>query len=484
MRHIRTRRYYKIVLFFLFVLCVTLYAESRIEALVPELKAFAEAKVERAFGNKIKLSIGAVDGGILQPITLNDVKIEQVKAAAFLESLVINNIRINNRVWDFLKMKKTPQVSDLLEKNSALYVNFSLKKGDIKGFVGIEGDLEKSKLAGYVVFPGNEKFEFTGTVRGDTFNVSIRSKTGEIQLRGSVSDSGEVSIRFETGHIKSHGIDVACNGTARVRVIRTGTTPADTRVEGELDTTGLFVNYKPLPEVKARFSISNNVLSISGLSLGDDIKLYGDVSLKRPNAVDVTLTANNVSLTWLLQQFGMKDPGSMATGTLNGKFILKGFVNKLNLESVFEIRKGTISTLDYDNLNAHLKGDLPFLKIEEARMTRKSGYLALGGEINVSKIGKDVFFKDVKLITDDNAISWDEWGSVKRQGVEEVTMAKNLTSDIGLQYKKFVTNQKIDESTRDGDEVKLEYKLNAHDSLGVSMGQDKDFFGFEHKDKF
>ena len=35
-----------------------------------------------------------------------------------------------------------------------------------------------------------------------------------------------------------------------------------------------------------------------------------------------------------------------------------------------------------------------------------------------------------------------------------------------------------------GDEVQLEYKLHPNDSLKVTVGQDKDFLGLEHKDKF
>ena len=63
-------------------------------------------------------------------------------------------------------------------------------------------------------------------------------------------------------------------------------------------------------------------------------------------------------------------------------------------------------------------------------------------------------------------------------------MKKNLVGQFGFGYKKFVKEGNIDESLRDSDEVHFDYSLQANDSIKVMVAQDKDFFGFEHKDKF
>ena len=65
MRNIRTRRRLKFVLTVLLIVCVVLFIEDRIEAFVPQMKNFAESRIEDALGGKIKLSIGDVDGGLL-----------------------------------------------------------------------------------------------------------------------------------------------------------------------------------------------------------------------------------------------------------------------------------------------------------------------------------------------------------------------------------------------------------------------------------
>ncbi|EFK95369.1 hypothetical protein LDC_2620, partial [sediment metagenome] len=186
----------------------------------------------------------------------------------------------------------------------------------------------------------------------------------------------------------------------------------------------------------------------------------------------------------ILRQLGAKEASSVMTGTLNGKFVFKGTPAKMRVESHFDMRKGTMATLDFDHLAADLKGDLPFLKIEDATVMRSSGYFALAGELDLRRAGTAAMFNGVRLVTDDGAITWDKWADVKRRDVREVSMARSLTSDIGFRYTKFVNEERIDESLRDNDQVRLEYKLSPNESLGMMLSRDQDYFGFEHRDKF
>ena len=84
MRHIRVRRRFSTALILLLAVCVVLFIEDRIEAFAPEVKSFAESKIEDAFGGKIKLAIGDIDGGLLHPITFNDIKIENAKGVSII----------------------------------------------------------------------------------------------------------------------------------------------------------------------------------------------------------------------------------------------------------------------------------------------------------------------------------------------------------------------------------------------------------------
>ena len=63
-------------------------------------------------------------------------------------------------------------------------------------------------------------------------------------------------------------------------------------------------------------------------------------------------------------------------------------------------------------------------------------------------------------------------------------MARSLNPDVDVRYRKLVGGARIDESSRDGDRMKLEYKLTQNESLGVSVEKDRSFVGFEHRDEF
>ena len=93
-------------------------------------------------------------------------------------------------------------------------------------------------------------------------------------------------------------------------------------------------------------------------------------------------------------------------------------------------------------------------------------------------------FGNIRLVGDDKAINWDGWDTSKVQDIREVTMKKRITDDIDLDFKKFTSEGAVDERLKYGDEIQLEYKLHPNDSLKVMVGQDKEFLGIEHKDKF
>ncbi|MBU0605570.1 MAG: hypothetical protein KKH77_04705, partial [Candidatus Omnitrophica bacterium] len=81
MRHVRTRRRFKVILILLFIICFTVFVENRVQDLIPQLKSLAEAKVEDALGGKVDFSIGSIDGGIIHPIVLSDIRIRQADAS-------------------------------------------------------------------------------------------------------------------------------------------------------------------------------------------------------------------------------------------------------------------------------------------------------------------------------------------------------------------------------------------------------------------
>lgn len=482
MRHVRTRRRFKFILIGLLSICIILFFEKKIEAFVPHIKNFAEARIDDTLGGRFRISIGAIDGGIMHPFILSDIRIRNDKDAVLFPYIVINNIKTNYRLWDILLSGREDSfLYNFLPADSRIYVNFVSANRDLSGFVMLKGDLADSNIKGYVNIKGLEKIDFEGKVKDDDFDIEIKPHSGAINIKGNISDEGNITLTFKINHIKLYGFDIVCEGSLTNLI--TDSLPKR-GMEGEIDTGNLIINYKPFLDMRLFYTISDGIMDISEMTFGESFKAAGKIALKNPYNIDMKITANNVSIAWLLSTLGSKDPSSVLSGTMNGKFALTGPVTNLKSDINLDIKKGTISVIDFDYLAAHLKGEGPVIRIEDSRITRESGYFVLAGEMDLAKLGKESLFDDIKLVSDDKAITWDGWGATKAQGVQKITMTKKLSDDINIDFKKFMAEEKIDESIRDNDEVQLEYKLHPHESLKLMVGQDKDFLGFEHKDKF
>lgn len=487
MRHIRTRRRFKFILTLLLALCIVLFFESKIEAFVPQLKVLAESEIEKSLGGRINLSIGSVDGGIMHPFVLNDVVIRDKKNTVLFPSLVIDNIKTEYRLWDlFFKTRNGSSIANILPHDSHIYINFTTKNRDIAGFLCFQGNLEESRVKGFLNLYRRRRMDFYGTIRGNSLDIDIRSRGGTLRAEGTISDDGTLVMNLKANHLRFRDIDIVCDGTLTTKIHVAPDNPKRRSLVGEFETKNIILNYKPFLNIRTsyRYDVLNAAIELPNLEIGDSFRVRGRFIFRRPYKLDVTTTANNVSIAWLLSSLGVKDPASVLSGTLNGKFGLKGRMKNPKIAVVMEVKKGTISRLDFENLTATLKGEFPFIRIEESRITRESGYFSLAGEMDLRHTGMAALFKDIKIVTDEKAITWDEWDARKLKDVQEVRMKKKLNEEVSIDFKQYIKKDAIDESTRDKDEVQLEYKLHPHDSLKMVVGRDEDFLGLEHKDKF
>ena len=465
----------------LFIVSAILFIEDRIEAFVPEMKNFAESKIEGALGGRIKLSIGDVEGGLLHPLTFNDINIENGKGLAVLPSLKISSIKTSYRLWDLLG---TRAISRLLAGISRFDVNFITVNKEISGFVRFTNNSGELTAKGYVNLSSGEKLDFNGKIKEGVYDVTVMPKRGIFKARGSVSREGSLDANFKVYHIDIGGYDLVCDGILKSDIVTAGREVQKTAVQGTIETKNCVLNYKPFLNLKAAYRIADGSLTVSDLSLSDIIKGHGTFQLREPFNTNAVLTINNLSLSWLALALGAKNASSIVSGTINAKCDFKGPMANLRSNIEMEVRKGTIATLGFETLSAHLKGDGPVIRIDDSRITRESGYFVLAGDMDLRKMGKTSMFANLRLVGDDKAITWDGWYTSKVQNVREVTMKKKITDDIGLDFKKFTSEDVIDESLKYTDEVQLEYKLHPNDSLKIMVGQDKDFLGIEHKDKF
>lgn len=483
MRHVKARRRFKTILIAALAFSMILFFESRVESFAPQLRTFAESRIEAAFDQQIVLSIGDLKGGIIHPLTVTGCTITDGKGAARFSSVEVESIRSNYRVWDFLFNPQGPLALFMpLSPTPRIDITFSAADRSVRGFMRIEGKtIEDAKVRGFVTVFKDERVEFSGRTQGKTVDAELRSRFGTLTSRAVYTADGAVDAEAALNHLDVQGFDVVCNVAVHDRPLKDAG-PGDR--EGTLETTSIIVNHKPFENITAAYQVRDGVITLSSVTLGRNIRISGKIVPADPPIVDLVITVDNANIAGLFAGIGTQQEPPLLSGTLNGRFALKGSLEDPALDASMEIRQGKIKGLDFEFLTARLKGEGPILRIEESRITRKSGAFVLAGEINLSRAAKGNAFEHVKIVSDDMALMWDGMKMVRHNDTNEVTMEKKVSEELNFGFKRFETDARIDESLRDTDEFEVEYKLHAHDSLKLKVGEDKDFFGLAYEDKF
>jgi len=475
-RRSRIRRRSGLVLTLMLLLSIALFVEYRIGSLAPALKESVEIRLEEALGDNYQISIGSIEGGLMRPLMLMDCRIRDRRKSSFIDKLEFTGIRSDLMLWNLVRAKD--------RNESRIDVDFISKDRSVAGFVRLEGNLSRPAFKGYLEFYGKNKTDFTGRADKDSFEFEVKVGGGNIRGGGKLTAEGGLISNLRIAGVPLFGHSITCD--ILVKNETSYGVEAGGRIQkGDVRVGNLMVGLRPFYEVRGSYRIQGDMLSISGIDIGDDFKIAGRIFFGIPRALDIVITADNANFNQILDLAGAKNSASVISGILNGRFALKGTLAAPKLDARMEIKKGTILTIDFDHLSAVLKGDGPIIRIEDSRIARQSGVMILAGEIDLRKMGKGSIFDDIRLETGETALNWDGVDTNDRMGLQEILMKKKMTEDINFGFKKYVNNgMVVDESVRESDEYQLEYKIHPHDSIKVMIGQDKDFFGLEHKDRF
>ena len=481
MRHTRQRRRFVIVLAALLIICSGLFLEDRIEAFVPDIKNYAETRIEEAFDGRAVFSIGDLEGGIFNPIVINDIQIAGVghSGGNILPALAIPTIRTNYRIWDLLLNKKGRSIMSVLFFGDAyIDINFVTPGREFSGFARFKADGPGIlSFKGYGDIFDRERVDFKGVIKGNIVDMEARLPKGVIKAKINIENDDSITADVNIEHFRLGSLDITASGKLKNKKFNGYS-------EGEFETDKVILNYKPFLGLKMRYKVSGKEFELAGLDMENVFKAGGKIFFGKPATMDMTVFANNVNLDWLMSAIGASDATKVLTGTLNGKFGFRGPVSNLKSDVRLEIKKGVMSELEFDYLSANFKGEGPIVRIEDSSVSRESGYFSITGEMDIRKIGKKSFFENIRMASDDRAVNWDEIGIRDIRGVQEVRMNKKLLGDINIDFKKFISDENMGESTRYNDEVKLEYKLHPNESIKMMLGSGNDFFGLEHRDKF
>ncbi|MDP3790860.1 MAG: hypothetical protein Q8R38_02325 [Candidatus Omnitrophota bacterium] len=468
MRNIRARRRFKALLVILLALSFIAFFESRIEAFAPQFKVLAEGRIEDMFSGKVDISIGALKGGIVSPFAIHDVKILKKDGSASADIVDIENITSNYRIWNFI-------FPNFVSSKPYVTIDFSTKNGILSGFILLQGTKEDASIKGNIRLFDGDKIDLSGDIKNGVANIILRPKEGYVKIEYNFAASGVAILKIIAGHVKLQHFDIT--GEATIKNV------TEENLEGEVEAKNIILNYKPFNDVRASYRISKEAIEIRNLDLGRVCYINGKFGLKDPYIVDAIAVTDNVNLEQTLAIFNPRY-ASFIAGIMNSKWELKGPIDKLRSKVRLEIKKGRISEMKFEFLSADLKGDGPIVTIDDSRITRESGSFTLAGYMDMARIGKDSFFENLKIIDGADTVLWDGYDTAKWQDVREFKMKKNIVGDINIGFKKYVNDEKVDESLRDRDEYELSYNLHPNDSIKLKFSDNKNFFGLEHKDKF
>lgn len=468
MRNIRARRRFKALLIILLAVSFIAFFESRIEAFAPQFKVLAEGKIEDAFNKEIDISIGMLDGGIIRPFTLHNVTILKREGKRSLGTVRIDNITSNYRIWSFLFPK-------FISSEPYITIDFFIRELEVSGFIVLKGIKEDASVNGYLRLFNGKRIDVAGNIKNGMANIILKPDEGLIKVEVNFAAEGILLLKIIASHIKWQHFDIT--GEATIKNV------AGEDFEGEVEAKNLVLNYKPFDDIKAVYRISKETIEIQNLDLGRACYINGRFGLKEPHLVDAVAVTDNVILDQILAVFNPRY-ASFLQGTMNSKWELKGPVRRLKSKVHLEIRKGRITDMKFEFLSADLKGDGSIITIDDSRITRESGSFVIAGYMDLARIGKDSLFENFKITDGENTILWDGYDTAKWQDVREFRMKKKIADDIDIGFKKFVNDEKVDESLWNRDEYEFSYNLHPNDSIKLKFSDNKNFFGFEHKDRF
>ncbi len=176
----------------------------------------------------------------------------------------------------------------------------------------------------------------------------------------------------------------------------------------------------------------------------------------------------------------------------DGNREIKGIMDPANksLEfSVFPVsgrifvEKGVLGELEFVSMFATLSGNLPVIKVSDARVVKNGGHIIMRGEVDLSKMKEDKAIENLFFETDNKVAVWENWQISKDEGPNKVEARKDRlvfsTSFEGDQAQITWESEKHQQQ-----DMWFKYKLDEYNSFKMEMREDGDFLGVEHKVQF
>ena len=342
MERIRTRWYLRPVLPVLLIILSVFFAENRIEAFVPGNEPIEPARIEKA----------VPVGGALLDYSIPDMMAE-IRALCAGASFI--------------------------GKGSTVSVDFATHDDRISGSIVLKGSLANLAARGAVYIKGNGRYCFNGSLKGERFTIEVSQGAGSVRASGSFSAAGGLSLKLKAENAKICGRDVCLEARVDNRTVMAPGAFRVERVEGRLEAFGITVDSRRIPDISTGYVLADKTLKVERMKVGKGIIVSGSLELDGSKTAELLIKADNLSLGRAMIEFGACGRAPDVAGTLNGRFLVNGPLSKPAIDASFDVRLGRMGDLDFESLSAKVSGRVPFIKIDDAFMIRRSGRMELSG---------------------------------------------------------------------------------------------------------
>ena len=319
-------------------------------------------------------------------------------------------------------------------------------------------------------------------IRGGT--VVWRDAEGAVSgVEGTLQDQ-EFNLALTLNHVGLAGNDLSTELNLRGH-LKSDAGERQTLI-GFVMTRGTIINWKPVPhESKLSFTLTDETLTIADSSILAGFEMKGAVHFTDPPDMNLIIRTKNYPLDQL-NEFLILPPEKQLSGIADVSIDLDGSPLAPMTKGEITIKDSRMSRRPIKNMQIHLEGVYPDLRISNSRVVLEDGTtMAFAKEnVSVSDLFSSRTYEALVTRTDQDDVIWGDWRLKREEREESMVIQRDLGNQMNVKYEKFEQDEADVKSAPQRDEVELEYLLSGKDSFKVKLKDDEEFVGVEKKMSF
>ena len=465
----------------------------------------AEEKVTQFMGERLRVEIGQVSGGVFGDMTLQDVAF--ISGADKKDKVFrIERMEISYRLW-WVLLEKLGMMPEQEKGLKYIGVYFSKSNPFVRGFLklysypdrfelfgsispAVFGDEEKRGVKGVFTRRDDGRYDcdllwdgktsVTGTLdpsgrKIDLGFVPVGQKKGIVKIKGAIEENNDLSVYSRLDKVDLFGAEIIGDLWLSYRDpgMPVFMFKAENLVVNKLPFWGFVLG--------GHFSPDDKELYLDNVKWGPAVTLLGKVKMAEPYPAQLRLAVTDLDIHEMAAMFG--NTTIPYAGRAEAEVGFDGPIAAADVKGRIYIGEGVLDTMEFRSVFATLEGKLPVVRIADSRVLKEGGYILISGEMDFSRYRENKIFEDVTFDTDNKVAVWEDW-QISKEDEDNVVEAKRdnviittSTEDDTLR-KKSVTEDPIQK------ELGFSYKIDKASSIKIETKEDDDFFGLEHKIQF